>query len=61
MTTGTMVQYAEKRTRDHLVNFTNLYEQIKRRAIDENYLSGLEGKNNIFPQIDYRVYLPSKS
>ena len=53
-----MVEYAEKRTRDHLVNFTNLYEQIKRHYIDEGYLSGLESKNNIFPEIDYKVYQP---
>jgi 1,4-alpha-glucan branching enzyme len=56
MTTGTMVEYAQKRTRDHLINFTNLYEQIKRNAIDVGYLESLESKNNIFPQIDYRVY-----
>jgi 1,4-alpha-glucan branching enzyme len=60
MTTGTMVQYAEKRTRGHLTNFTSLYEQIKRHSIDENYLGDLEYKNNIFPEIDYRVYLPDR-
>lgn len=56
MTTRTMVEYAEKRTQDHLKNFTNLYEQIKRNAIDEGYLGSLEYKNNIFPQIDYKVF-----
>jgi 1,4-alpha-glucan branching enzyme len=56
MTTGTMVAYAEKRTRDHLVNFTSLFEQIKRDSIDEAYLGSLEYKNNIFPQIDYKVF-----
>jgi len=51
-----MVAYAEKRTRDHLVNFTSLYEQIKRDSIDEAYLSSMEYKDNIFPQIDYKVF-----
>ena len=56
MTTGTMVSYAEKRTREHVVNFTSLYEQIKNNTIDEGYVSYLEGKNNIFPLIDYTVF-----
>ena len=56
ITTGTMVEYAEKRTRDHLSNFTVLYDQIKTNAIDDGYLRHLEYKNNIFPMLDYRVY-----
>lgn len=56
MTTGTMVEYAEKRTRDHLVNFMNLYGQITGNAIDEFYLSDLESRNNIFPKINYKIY-----
>ncbi len=57
MTTGTMVDYAEKRTKDHIINFTNLYNQINGNSIDEGYLKDLESKNNIFPKINYRVYL----
>jgi len=56
MTTKTMVEYAEKRTREHITNFNGLYEQIKRNQIDENFLKDAEWKNNIFPQIDYRIY-----
>ncbi|MBN1621905.1 MAG: DUF1957 domain-containing protein [Endomicrobiales bacterium] len=56
MTTRTMFEYAEKRTHDHLVNFSNLYEQIKRHSIDEVYLKGLEDKNNIFPNMDYAAF-----
>ncbi len=56
MTTGTMLEYAEKRTRDHLLNFMNLYEQINAGSIDEFYLAGLESGNNIFPEIDFRIY-----
>ncbi|MDR3256951.1 MAG: DUF1957 domain-containing protein [Endomicrobium sp.] len=57
MTTDTMVEYAEKRTKDHLVNFTNLYSQINDNSIDEPYLSCLETKNNIFQGINYKAYL----
>jgi 1,4-alpha-glucan branching enzyme len=56
MTTGTMVEYAKKRTKAHLLNFINLYSQIINNSLDESYLRSLETKNNIFPDIDYKVY-----
>ena len=57
MTTGTTIPYAHKRTKDHIYNFTKLYENIQQNAIDKNFLSDIEKKNNIFRNIDYRVYL----
>lgn len=54
--TGTMVQYAEKRTRDHIGRFTKLYHDIKENCIDENWLRDVEYKDNIFPELDYTVY-----
>ncbi|SJZ36908.1 glycoside hydrolase family 57 protein [Selenihalanaerobacter shriftii] len=56
MKTGTMVEYAVKRTKFHINNFFNLYNQIKTSSIDEGWVEELENKNNIFPEIDYRVY-----
>jgi 1,4-alpha-glucan branching enzyme len=56
MKTGTMVEYARERTRVHVLNFNHLYEQIKRNAIDEPWLSEIERRHNLFPDIDYRVY-----
>jgi len=56
MKTGTMVQYAIMRTKTHLLNFLSLYEQINGNKINESSLSELENRNNIFPDIDYRVY-----
>lgn len=56
MKTGTMVEYAVKRTRDHIVRFLNLYDQIVSNAVDDGYLSDLEYKDNIFPELDYRIY-----
>jgi 1,4-alpha-glucan branching enzyme len=56
MTTGTMVEYAHKRTKDHILNFISIYEQINENRIDEGFLAYLEDKNNIFPEIDYCVY-----
>jgi len=56
MKTRTMVDYAVTRSREHLVNFNNLYDQIKRGGIDSSLLSDLEYRNNIFPEIDYNLY-----
>ena len=56
MKTGTMVEYARERTRVHVLNFNHLYEQIKHSSIDETWLSQIEARHNLFPDIDYRVY-----
>ncbi len=56
MGTGTHVSYALKRTKDHLLHFLRLYEDIKANSIDELWLSGIESKDNLFPDIDYRVH-----
>ncbi|MFC1596049.1 glycoside hydrolase family 57 protein [Candidatus Margulisiibacteriota bacterium] len=59
MKTGTMVEYAHKRTIDHVERFTKLYDSILNNSIDHNYLSDLEWKDNIFPEIDYKAYASS--
>jgi 1,4-alpha-glucan branching enzyme len=56
MKTGTMVEYARERTRVHVLNFNHLYDQIKNNEIDEKWLSEVEQRHNIFPDMDYRVY-----
>jgi 1,4-alpha-glucan branching enzyme len=57
ITTGTSVQYAIKRFRDHIHRFTRLYEMIKSGEIDAEWLGEVEGLDTIFQEIDYRVYL----
>jgi 1,4-alpha-glucan branching enzyme len=56
MKTGTMVSYAIKRTKDHLLRFDKLYHSIKTNNIDEGWLMDIEHKDNIFPDINYRLY-----
>ena len=56
MGTGTHIDYAIRRTKEHILRFTRLYEDIKSNSIDENWLAGIEYKDNIFPDIDYRVH-----
>jgi 1,4-alpha-glucan branching enzyme len=57
--TGTMVDYAVRRTREHLLRFMKLYDQLKTNAVDEPWLSTVESRDNLFSAIDYRVYHPA--
>ena len=56
MGTGTHTSYAVKRTKDHLLRFNRLYEEIKSNSIDADWLADIESKDNLFPDIDYRVH-----
>ncbi len=56
MKTGTMVSYAQKRTKDHIGRFTRLYEMIKKGVIEEDWLREIEYTDNIFPDLDYTAY-----
>ena len=56
MKTGSHVEYAVKRTKDHLLRFDKLYNSIKANRIDEGWLGDIEYQDNIFPDIDYRAY-----
>lgn len=54
--TGTHTTYAVRRTKDHLLRFTRLYEDINSNSIDQEWLSDIEYKDNLFPNIDYRAH-----
>ena len=57
MKTGTTVEYAKKRTRDHVARFTYLYRALKQEVmLEEPIVREFEDRDNIFPDIDYRVY-----
>jgi 1,4-alpha-glucan branching enzyme len=56
MQTGTMPEYADKRTKSHIARFNKLYEMLRRDEIDEVWLGKIEYIDNIFPEIDYNVY-----
>ena len=58
MKTGTMVDYAVRRTLSHLRRFTHLHDELRSGRIDEAWLSRVEYLDNIFPNIDYSVYYP---
>ena len=56
MATGTHSSYAIRRTKEHLLRFNRLYEDIESNNIDENWLSEIEYRDNIFPDIDYHLH-----
>ena len=56
LTGGAMAAYAEKRTRDHLHRFHGLYLQLTENRLEEPWIAELEKLDNIFSEIDYRVY-----
>lgn len=59
MKTNTTVEYAKKRTRDHVARFTYLYRALCGEVVlEEPIVRELEDKDNIFPNLDYRVYSP---
>ena len=56
ITNRTMVDYAKKRTKDHVGRFTKLYIQLKENTVDIEFLKDIEKKDKIFPNIDYMIY-----
>ena len=56
MKTGNHRAYAERRVDGHLRHFKLLMDQLKKGKVSEAFLAPLELKNNLFPEMDYRVY-----
>ena len=57
MKTGTTVEYAKKRTQDHVARFTHLYRALTgQEDLREEFVHEFEERDNVFPEIDYRVY-----
>ncbi len=59
--TGTTVQYATRRIKEHLFNFNRIYDGLCRNSVSTEWLTRLEKKNNLFRDIDYRLFAPKKA
>ena len=55
--TATHVEYAQKRIKEHVFRFNRLHEEVESDTIDETYLEVLERRDNLFPNIDFEVYI----
>jgi 1,4-alpha-glucan branching enzyme len=56
MTMDTTVRYAVQRTKSHVARFTKLYEDITRGTLDLPWIEEIEGRDNIFPHMQYEAY-----
>ena len=56
MRSGTATQYAKKRFEEHVRIFNRLYDSIIHKRIPEKWLHEIELRDNIFRDIDYRIY-----
>jgi 1,4-alpha-glucan branching enzyme len=56
MKAGTTVPYATKRTVDHVRRFTRIYDGMLARRVDPAWLAEVERRDNLFPEMDYRLY-----
>ena len=54
--TGSHVEYATRRIKEHIFRFTRLYYDIRNNQLDEAWLRDVEYKDNIFSAIDYSIY-----
>jgi 1,4-alpha-glucan branching enzyme len=57
MKTGTATHYAAKRTKDHILRFTHLYEQWRAGKPDVDFLANCEWRDNLFPNVNWRYYV----
>jgi len=56
MKTGHHRSYAESRVDGHLSHTRLLLDQLKKGKVNQGFLESLEQKNNLFPEMDYRVF-----
>jgi 1,4-alpha-glucan branching enzyme len=54
---GTSEQYAVRRIKDHVARFRYLADSIERGDIDSEHLSALEQMDNLFVNVNYKLYL----
>lgn len=56
MKTNTVVEYAVRRTKEHLARFFSLADQLDQGRVDERYVTMLEQRDNVLPYVDYRTF-----
>ena len=57
MKTGTAREYATDRTMGHLARFNRLHDQFVANDVDEEFLRDCEGRDNLFPNVNWRYYV----
>ncbi len=57
MSRETTTEYAVRRTRDHVLRCQELCEGVEHGSVDDLRLAALEDTDNVFPTLDYRVFV----
>jgi 1,4-alpha-glucan branching enzyme len=52
------VEYSSRRFQSHIQRFDLLAKMLESGEIDEALLKEIEHRDNIFAEVDHRVYLP---
>jgi 1,4-alpha-glucan branching enzyme len=55
--TNSAPEYAAQRTKDHLLRFNRLYDNLAADQIDLEFLGECEERANLFPELNWRYYL----
>jgi len=50
------VSYATRRMNEHLLRFNRLYDEVRAGRVTEEWMREIEAKDNVFPNLDYRIY-----
>jgi 1,4-alpha-glucan branching enzyme len=56
ITVGTAAPYAHRRFREHVARFIRLADMVERGDVDERELHGIEERDSIFQELDYRIF-----
>lgn len=56
MHTESASDYARRRVQEHLSNFTRIYDSFSRGNLHTEWLTDLEQRHRVFPDIDYRTF-----
>ena len=53
---GTTVEYSSRRFQSHIHRFDMLGKMLDNGQVDHELLAEIESRDNIFQEIDYRIY-----
>lgn len=57
---GQSSSFATRQIEEAVGNFTRIYEMLCANTVDTEWLTSLEKKDNLFPDINYRVFAPKR-
>jgi 1,4-alpha-glucan branching enzyme len=52
----TSPEYARRRVKDHLLRFISLHDQLTATSVNEKWLSDIEARDNIFPDVNWNYW-----